>query len=173
MKIILVLVVGLLFGGAAKACECPFAPITPIEARAASNVFVFRLTDARVEQLASQERSDSVVGAIEIVSVVRGSTNAQTIRYTTTPCCGSVFQVGKYYIAFLSSDSRQFDGNSSNILGLWDGFGQHEIDRLEEMLSSKNENEDRFASAFEDVSQLVVPPPPCSYHGMPSRKWSN
>ena len=144
-----------------------------MEARAASNIFVFRLTDARIEQLTAEDRSDSVVGSIEIVAAVRGRTKAQTIRYTTSPCCGSIFQIGKYYIAFLSSDSNLFDGNVSNVLGLSDGFDKNSIDRLEDLLSGKNQDELRFASAFEDISQLVIPPPPCSYHGMPSRKWSN
>jgi len=169
MKVILALLVGLLFTGAASACECAFAPLTPIEARTASIVFAFRLLDARIEQSTGAEGSDSVVGNIQIVARFRGSPAAEQVRYSVSPCCGSRLEVGKYYIAFLPKDSHLFDGNSSNLRGLFEPFSQHHAELLERLLNGTDEHDSSFYTTFLDISQFPAPPPPCLALGVTAR----
>ena len=165
---ILALAVGLLLAGAANACSCAFAPLGNEEARAAKNVFVFRLMEAHVEQPTSSESSNFVTGTITVMARVRGTTKAREIRFSTFYCCGSRLEVGKYYVAFLSSDTTSFDGNASNLLPLWQGFGQREADDLEAVLRGKKNLEDSFAYGLQEINQIRPPPPPCPAHKMQS-----
>ena len=162
MKRILVLLVGLLLGGTAEACQCSFIPLGTKEAQAARNVFVFRLIDARIDQDTTGNPSNSVAGTIKVLAHVRGRTRAQQVRYSTSWCCGSRPEVGKYYIAFLSSDAPRFDGNASNVLPLWQEFGRDEADRLEAVLRGKSRLEEVFAYGVDEIHQMRLPPPPCS-----------
>jgi hypothetical protein len=159
---VLALVVGLLLGGAAFACQCSFVPLGTKEAQAATNVFVFRLMDARVVPGVKDAPNTSVVGTIKVVAHIRGRTRAQQIRYSTFYCCGSRLEIGKYYIAFLSSDAPKFDANASNVLPLWQDFGRREADNLEAVLRGKKQLEDVFPYGLDEIHQVRPPPPPCS-----------
>ena len=162
MARILLLVVGLLFGHAAEACQCSFIPLNAKQAQAARNVFVFQLMDARIDQDVIGRPSDSVTGTIKVLAHVRGRTKAQQIRYSTSWCCGSRLEVGKYYIGFLSSNATHFDANASNVLPLWQEFGREEADRLEAVLRGKARLEEAFAYGVDEISTMRLPPPPCS-----------
>ena len=166
---ILALVVGLLLASAADACSCDFAPLGTKEARAARNVFVFRLMDARVEPATAGASSNWVVGTVKVEARVRGSTKAQQIRFSTFYCCGSRLEVGKHYIAFLSSDTPRFDGNASNVLPLWEDFDREQADALEAVLRGKTKLEDVFAYGLEEINQVRPPPAPCPPRGKKPR----
>jgi hypothetical protein len=169
MRRILALIVGLLLAGAADACSCAFAPLGTKEAQAARNVFVFRLMDARMEQTTAGASSNWVVGTVKILAQVRGSTKTQQIRFSTFYCCGSRLEVGKNYIAFLSSDTLRFDGNASNLVPLWEDFDREDADALEAVLHGKKQLEDVFAYGLEEINQVRPPPPPCPPQGKKSR----
>lgn len=161
MTKILLLLVGFLFGGVANACQCSFIPLDSKQAQAARNVFVFRLTDARIAKDTTGEPNDLVAGTIKVLAHVRGRTNAQEIRYSTSWCCGSRLEVGKYYIAFLSLDARRFDANASNVLPLWQGFGRDEAERLESVLRGRSRLEEDFAYGVDEIQTMRPPPLPC------------
>jgi hypothetical protein len=165
MKRTLVLLVGLLLGGAAEACQCSYIPLDTKRAQAARNVFVFQLIDAHVDH----DASDSVAGTIKVLAHVRGRTKAKQIRYSTYWCCGSRLEVGKYYIGFLSSNATRFDANAGNVLPLWQEFGREEADRLEAVLRGKSRLEVAFAYGVEEISSMRLPPPPCLDKGKETR----
>ena len=156
-----VLAVGLLSSGFASACSCAFPPLSTQEARAAKSVFVFRLMDARVEPIKSGSSGHLVTGTIKVMARIRGATKAKEIRFSTFYCCGSRLEVGKYYVAFLTSDAPRFDGNAGNLLPLWQEFGQSEANDLEAVLRGKKQLEESFAYGLQEINQVRPPPPPC------------
>lgn len=155
----LVLLVGLLFGGTADACQCAFIPLDSKQAQAARHVFVFRLMDARIDKDTTAEPRDSITGTIKILAHVRGRASAKAIRYSTSWCCGSRLEVGKYYVAFLSLDAPRFYANASNVLPLWQEFGQEEANRLESVLRGKSRLEEAFAYGVDEIHTMRLPPP--------------
>jgi hypothetical protein len=157
----LVLLVGLLLGSTAHACQCSFIPLDSKQAQSARNVFVFRLVNARIDKDTTGELDDSVTGTIKVLARVRGRTDAQEIRYSTSWCCGSRLEVGKYYIAFLSIDEPRFDANASNVLPLWQEFGREEAVKLESVLRGKSRLEEAFTYGVDEI-HTMRPPPPCS-----------
>ncbi|MDE2407029.1 MAG: hypothetical protein KGL91_04095 [Xanthomonadaceae bacterium] len=157
----LAVIAGLLLSCGVLACECAFVPLGTEEAQSAKNVFVFRLMASRVDNTSTEERN-SILGTIEVVARIRGSaTKVRHVRYSISECCGSRLEVGKYYVAFLPSDISIFDGNGSNLLPLWQGFGQSEANNLEAVLRGKKRLEDTFAFGLQEIDQVRPPPPPC------------
>ena len=163
------LVFCLLVSGVANACQCAFSHLDTAQARAANNVFVFQLLDARVAQEVNAPSSSGVVGSIKVLANVRGKTNAREVRYSTFYCCGSRLEVGKYYVGFLPSDTASFYGNAGNILPLWNGINRATADKLEAVLRGGKRLEDAFSYGLEEIHQMRPPPSPCPEDGKDSQ----
>ena len=154
-----------LLGITANACTCPFVPLNTESARDAKQVFVFRLVDAALQREGSeQEVTTIVVGTIEVVADLRGTTNAKRIIYSTLWCCGTRLDVGKYYAAFISDNSEQFDAHSGNLLELGGYYapGSNAGTKLRAVVAGQETLEKAFSEEKRDrTEQIPRPPPPC------------
>jgi len=154
---------GLVFSSVAQACQCAYQPLDTDAARGAKNIFIFRLVQAEVMPSASSEgHAARVLGRIDIVGHLRGNTASfKEIEYSTDHCCGSRFDVGSYFVAFVSKAGPRLVANNGNVMEL----GQQRVTpqtRAEILTILKGEKtlEDVFSRAeLERTEQSPVMPP--------------
>jgi hypothetical protein len=151
--------------GIADACECAFSPLSTESVRSAKSVFVFRLLSSELQAKGSDlPISAVVVGKIQVVDVIRGTSKAKTILYSTHQCCGTRLDVGKYYAAFVQADEAQLLGNSGNLIELGEMYYPTRGSRakIEAMLAGRKSLEKSFSEYSLDRTQQV-PRPPAPY----------
>ncbi|MDQ1925148.1 hypothetical protein, partial [Massilia pseudoviolaceinigra] len=110
----------LTFSCAAQACTCAFAPLDTESARDAKDVFIFRLTQAKVKHISGDERRGTeIIGQIKIIDRLRGVKKlSDQIKFYTDTCCGTRLDVGSYFVAFVSDAGSQFVAHNGNVVGL-------------------------------------------------------
>ena len=165
--------IALAFSLPANACECAFPPLDTQSVREAKHVFIFRLLSAELQPKGSdQPLSTMVVGKIQVIDVLRGTTKATNIRFSTHQCCGTRLDVGKYYAAFTSEIGPELLGNSGNLIEVGamyypkSGAGA----KIVAVLSGKKSLESVFSEyALDRTQQVPRPPAPfCPTKGQPS-----
>ena len=157
------LLAGVIAFGHVWACSCTTIPVRSEDARAAGNVFVFRLLSAQVKGGREPGSEFQVRGKIQILANVRGTTTAREVDYWMHQCCGIRMEVGKDYIGFLSADAGQFAANAGNVLPVWGTFGREDADLLEAVLRGKKEVDEAFSYGVQEIMQVRPPPPPCPH----------
>lgn len=161
MRRFVVFLAGMIAFGHVWACSCTTVPVRSEDARAASNVFVFRLLSAQVKDGREPGSEFYIRGKIQVLANVRGTTSAREIDYRTHQCCGIRMEVGKDYIGFLSADAGQFTADAGNVLPVWGTFGRENADLLEAVLRGGKEVGDAFSYGVQEIMQVRPPPPPC------------
>lgn len=166
MKSLIILIVAIIFSTAANACQCAFLPINTQSVREAKNVFIFRLLSAELQNINTADPlSGLVIGKIQVVETLRGSTNAKAIRYSTLYfCCGSRLDVGKYYAAFTSEVGMQLSANFGNLIEIGDMYVPKK-DAFRAKIESVLTGNVKLAGAFSEhklnrTAQIPFPPAP-------------
>ncbi len=165
MNKLIAIVALLLTSWPVNACQCVFAPLDTQSVRDAKNVFVFRLLSAELQTAGSdQPLTTTVAGRIQVVDILRGTSNARNIRYSTHQCCGTRLDVGKYYAAFTSEIGSELLGNSGNLIEAGEMYYPSSGVRakIEAVLSGKKRLESVFSEYALDRTQQV-PRPPAPY----------
>jgi hypothetical protein len=165
MRKFIAIVFAIALSGAAHACECAYPPLDTESVREAKNVFIFRLLSSELVRKGSDHPMSSiVVGKIEVVDTIRGTTKAKIIRYSTYQCCGTRLDVGKYYAAFASEVDTQLHGNGGNLLEVGEMYYPKQGSRakIQAVLSGKRSLEKEFSEYALDRTQQV-PRPPAPY----------
>lgn len=149
-----------LLAAPASACECRFSALDTEGARSADHVFVFRIVEARMLDEVYVE------AGIKVLQTLHGdATSFRAARYTTRMCCGSRFDIGHVYIAFVHGDGRSFDANSGSVGDVTDldhGPDSELIRRVRSLLAGKATLAETLGTAaFDRINQVQPPPPPC------------
>lgn len=149
-----------LLAAPASACECRYSPLDTDGARSADHVFVFQIVDARMLDEVYVE------AAIKVLQPLHGNAaQFRHARYTTRMCCGSRFDIGHIYIAFVHGDGSFFDANSGSVGDIteFDHDSDSElIRRVRSMLAGKATLAETLGTTtFRRIDQVQPPPPPC------------
>jgi hypothetical protein len=162
MKKIVFAIVVILAARGAAACECIFSDLDSDSARAAGTVFVFRLVSAELrDKEANDKGAKEVVGTIRVVDNLRSSTKANAMVYYTSWCCGTRVDIGKFYVAFLKKDAREFQAHSGSILELGETYSAQDRENLLTILNGKRKLEDIFSELQrERIHQVPRPTVP-------------
>ncbi|MDM5178557.1 hypothetical protein PO883_15265 [Massilia sp. DJPM01] len=144
----------LTFSFTAQACTCGFAPLNTEATRHAKNVFIFRLSQAKVNLISGNKRSGAeIIGRIKIIDRLRGVKKLpEQIRFSTDSCCGTRLDVGSYFVAFISDAGSQFVAHKGNVMEVGREYALSRTKTREKILSvldGKEKLEDFFPGSFE------------------------
>lgn len=154
----------LTFSCAAQACTCAFAPLDTESARNAKDVFIFRLTQAKVKLNSDDERTGTeIIGQIKTIERLRGAKKLpEKIKFATGACCGTRLDVGEYFVAFVSDVGSQFVANSGNVMEVGGKYRLSDTrERILAVLDGKERLEDVFSRADRDRTEQSPVLPPC------------
>jgi len=151
----------LVLSGKAAACSCAEFGLSSEDARAAENVFVFRLVETELLPSSNGEPAFRVKGRIRVLAHVRGRTKSREIVYSIHDCCGIRLETGKEYVGFTRDNGQHFEGTSVNVLPIWGSFDRSTADSLEAVLRGNEKIEDAFTYGMSEIHQIRPPPLPC------------
>ena len=149
----------------ALACDCSGSLLNLKHARAAENVFLFKLMSATVQGEAEEE--GAVAGRVKVLKTYKGNgTQFEKIRTHIRQCCGTRLNVGFTYVAFTSDHGSEFFGNSGSVLDIGIstyGISGEAIDDLVlKILNGSAEGEASYwGSSWRALQIVPVPHPPC------------
>lgn len=152
---------------AAQACECARMPLDDQAAKAATEVFVFRLMSAAVDD-SNPDAVQNLVGRIEVVETLRGKPAPRALRYSIFRCCGIRLEVGEYYAGFTTDVGAEFFGDVDNLLPLGESYesGRRRGLRLHDVVAGRVSVDTAFPDPMLRIEQLPrPPPPPCAAGG--------
>lgn len=159
----LTLVLTLALPSAVHACTCSFMPASTESVRAARDVFTFRLVEARVAiDRHGKAARDEIVGKVELVERIRGTRKpVREMRFSLGRCCGSRFDVGGYFVAFVNVDGETFVGHSGNVVEIGNDVSlQGARDNIAALLKGDKRLEEAFPRwQLERTEQSPVPLP--------------
>ncbi len=147
------------------ACDCSGTNLTPSAAQSASNVFLFKLMSAEVEDGNGTE--GGVVGNVQVLKTYIGKgSQYKRIRSHIRQCCGTRLIVGFSYLAFTSEQGTAFTGNSGSILDInitSYNMSQESVDEMvERILNEDAAHEARYwGESWRRLQIVPVPNPPC------------
>lgn len=148
----------------AYACSCSFGLLNSDDVAAAGQVFQFRLLRARLEPEGETVPLRTwVVGDIEITDVFRGEPAWTQMQYSTQmTCCGSRFDIGGEYVAFISGGDAVLFAHHQNVLELGLFYSRDEIVERIGLASNGVPINDVFPAHVRDrTMQMPTPSPPC------------
>ncbi len=137
------------------ACSCSFQSLDDAAIQNSKHIFVFRLLNVAIDQprATSDELIYSVVGAVEVVETLRGNgLQFRHVRFTTFSCCATRLDVGHTYVAFVSNNGPEFEGNIGTLL-------KTSID-LTEIVAGRAKLPASISEATRRNISEVLPPPP-------------
>jgi hypothetical protein len=138
----------------------------------ATDVFVFRLEAVEIDPDSTRGwRNYKMIGRLAVVEVLKGDgSRFDTVKFNSSPSCGTGLDVRHYYLAFTSEQGKDFTGseaNLSNITEPYDGFREETwsergvLHAVREFLDGKAELDDRVPHyAHYWLNQDPPPPPP-------------
>ncbi|MES3026209.1 MAG: hypothetical protein V4857_31890 [Pseudomonadota bacterium] len=163
LKILLIFIV-VFFSNNIFACTCSFAHLDTESVRKAKKIFAFRLMGAEIKKVSSKDPEKmEVVGRILVIDNIRGNKNIfKEIRFTTHRCCGSRFDIGSYYVAFISDNGPKFFANSGNVLEIGTMYDAVEVrEKMAEIYTKKKDLDDVFSRESRDRIEQSPVLPPC------------
>lgn len=152
----------------ALACTCSFNPLSTESIQNASNIFVFRIISAKVRnENISNPLMHKNEAKIKVVDRIYGEKYLYSdIHFSTSSCCGSRLDVGRYYVAFISEKGPDFLANNGNIIDIGEDYYPDtatEMDvknKILKILSKKAKFEDVFGrDSLDRIEQSPVLPP--------------
>jgi hypothetical protein len=156
--------ISLTFSCVVHACTCSFVPINSEATRAAKNVFIFRLIQAKVNLINGHVGSTpEIIGQIEVIDRLRGDEKrVKEIKFSTSSCCGSRFDVGSYFVAFVSEVGPRFVANNGNVVEIGREYPLPQTRaNLLAVLDGEKRFEDVFSREFRDRTEQFPIQPPC------------
>lgn len=160
---VLTLVLAFAFSSAVGACTCSFMPASTESLRGAGDVFMFRLVEASVaiDRHGKAARGE-IVGKVELVERIRGTRESvREMRFSLGQCCGSRFDVGSYFVAFVNIDGETFVAHSGNVVEIGNDVSlQGARDNIASLLKGDKRLEEAFPRwQLERTEQSLVPLP--------------
>lgn len=151
------------FSGLAYACTCDdgLVPSTA-RVRAAKEIFIFQLVSAKVKSGVPFATSGAEIEAeIRIVDRLRGRRTFTKMTFYTGHCCGSRFDVGAHFAAFISERGPVFSAYSGNVLEVESMYSVPEARKsIAAILSGRRTLEEVFSrDELDRTTQFPVPLP--------------
>ncbi len=154
----------------AIACTCSFMPLSDESIRSAPNIIVFRIMSAKiVNPNETNLLLDKVEAKIKVVDRIRGKKHTyRNIYFSTSSCCGSRLDVGRYYVAFISETGPSFFANNGNIIDIGERYYPNSVGdidvraKISKILSKEEKFENIFPRHVLDRVEQTPILPPCN-----------
>lgn len=154
-----------IFSGKVFACTCSYTLLDTNAVRAAKEIFVFRIISEEIKlEDGSEFKESEVLGKIKVIDWIHGQKkDFKEIQFSTHRCCGSRFDVGNYFVAFVSNNGPKFFAHGGNVLEVGTIYDSSEIRKnITKIRSGGKELEEFFSRADRDRIEQSPVPMPCS-----------
>ncbi len=150
------------------ACTCSFNPLSTESIQSASNIFVFRIMSAKVRNETVQNPiMQEVEAKIKVIDRIHGAQHLYSgIHFSTSWCCGSRLDVGRYYVAFISDEGPEFLAHNGNIIDIGERYYPDSVTEIDikgkilKILSKKAKLQEIFTrDNLDRIEQSPVLPP--------------
>lgn len=151
------------FAGTAQACSCAPELLDFAGVLRAKNVFIFHLVSARaLPDRAGDVSGPQIEGTIEVVDWLRGQGKYRKMRFSTGRCCGSRFDVGTYFVGFVSERGPAFRAHFGNVVEIGTHHDVQEARKdIAAVLSGQRQLDDVFPRSVRERTEQSVVPLPC------------